>query len=214
MELRLLASLTIVSLALGCAPLAKMDGWNPFSRDTFQLPDRTLASIPIWPGARVADLGAGNGYFTWKLAERVGPSGRVFAVEVEDAKVRALERGRTRRDLDNVEVLRGGFADPGLPDGRIDVVLLSSVYHHIGDRVAYMARLRTDLAPGARVAILEPRTSWESWLLLLPPGHGVAPGTIDAEMRAAGYQPVERFEFLPAHSFAVFVARGHAEAAP
>jgi SAM-dependent methyltransferase len=214
MELPLLASLTIVSLALGCAPLAKMDGWNPFSRDSFQLPDRTLAAIPISPGARVADLGAGDGYFTWKLAERVGPSGHVFAVEVDDAKVRRLERGRSERALANVEVVRGGYEDPGLPDGRVDVVLLSSVYHHIDDRVAYMARLRSDLAPGARVAIVEPRASWESWLLLLPPGHGVASGTIEAEMRAAGYRPIDRFEFLPAHSFAVFAASDGTTPAP
>lgn len=204
MESPLVVSLAAVTLAFGCAPLAKLDGWNPFSRDTFQHPERTLASIPVWPGARVADLGAGDGYFTWKLAERVGDGGRVFAVEVEDAEVRNLERGRASRGLANVEVSRGAYDDPGLPDGSIDVVLLSSVYHHLDDRVAYMARLRGDLEPGARVAILEPRASWASWLLLLPPGHGVAPATIEAEMREAGYRRIASFEFLPAHSFAVF----------
>ncbi|RIL00067.1 MAG: hypothetical protein DCC71_19220 [Proteobacteria bacterium] len=194
--------------ALGCAPCAKMDGWNVFSRDTFSLPQRTLDAIPVWPGARVADVGAGDGYFTWRLAQAVGPDGRVWAVEVTDRAAAKLARGASQRGLANVEVVRGAYDDPKLPDGQADVVLLSSVYHHLDERVAYMARLRRDLAPGARVAIVEPRASWESWLLLLPPGHGVAPATIRSEMARAGYRPVASFDFLPAHSFEVFAAGG------
>jgi predicted methyltransferase len=199
------AAVTLVAaLAVGCAPCSKLEGWNVFSRDTFQRPARTLDAIPVEPGARVADLGAGRGYFTWKLAEVVGPPGRVFSVEVEDDLVARLERERAERGLAHVEVVRGAYDDPKLPDGAIDVALLSSVYHHVEDRVAYMTRLRVDLAPGARVAILEPRTTWESWLLLLPPGHGVAVETIREEMRQAGYEPVASHEFLAAHSFEVF----------
>jgi predicted methyltransferase len=194
----------IAALAVGCAPCGKLDGWNVFSRDTLSRPERTLAAIPVGPGARVADLGAGKGYFTWKLAEAVGPAGRVWAEEVDDGLVRKLERGVAERRLDNVAVVRGSYADPFLPDGQVDVVLLSSVYHHIDDRVAFMARLRADLAPGARVAILEPRATWESWLLLLPPGHGVAVDVIRDEMRAAGYALLASHDFLPAHSFEVF----------
>lgn len=192
--------------AFGCAPCAKMDGWNVFSRDTFSHPQRTLDAIPVWPGARVVDLGAGDGYFTWPLAQAVGPDGHVWAEEVTDGAVRKLARGVARRGLRNVTVVRGAFDDPQLPDGQADVVLLSSVYHHLDDRVAFMARLRRDLAPGARVAILEPRAGWESWLLLLPPGHGVAVPTIRAEMRQAGYRPIASHDFLPAHSFEVFAA--------
>jgi predicted methyltransferase len=203
MGLRLFVSLTLLALG-GCAPLAKMEGWNPFSRDTLQLPERTLAAIPVRPGARAVDLGAGRGYFTWKLAEAVGPGGHVWSVEVEDRLVAALRRGVEERGLAQVEVVRGHYEDPQLPDGQADVVLLSSVYHHIEDRVAYMARLRRDLAPGARVAIVEPRAGWESWLLLLPPGHGVPIAAIRAEMEQAGYRPIASFDFLPAHSFELF----------
>jgi arsenite methyltransferase len=193
-----------VAAVLGCAPCAKLDGWNILSRDTLSRPAETLAAIPIEPGARVADIGAGNGYFTWKLADAVGPSGRVWSVEVSDRLVRKLARGVADRKLGNVTVVRGDFGDPKLPDGAIDVVLLSSVYHHIEDRVAYMARLRTDLAPGARVAIVEPRTTWASWLLLLPPGHGVAIDVERAEMEQAGYRLAATYDFLAAHSFQVF----------
>jgi ubiquinone/menaquinone biosynthesis C-methylase UbiE len=206
MEPKLVVSLLVVAVLTlaGCAPLSKMDGWNAFSRDAMQLPARTLASIPVGPGARVADVGAGGGYFTWKLAEAVGPSGRVWAVEVEDDLVAELRAGGEERGLAQVEVVRGEYADPLLPDGQVDVAIFSSVYHHVEDRVAYMKRLRADLAPGARVAILEPRSSWESWLLLLPPGHGVAAATIREEMAEAGYRALESFDFLPAHSFELF----------
>jgi predicted methyltransferase len=209
MNLAIAASLAgIATLTFGCAFCAKIDGWNPFSRNALSRPDRTLDAIPVTPGARVADLGAGRGYFTWELADAVGPEGRVYAVEVEDGLVAKLGRGVAARGLANVEVIRGGYEDPQLPDGAIDVVLLSSVYHHIEDRVAYMTRLRSDLAPGAHVAILEPRTTWESWLLLLPPGHGVAPETIRTEMEQAGYRRSATHDFLAAHSFQVFRADG------
>lgn len=205
MELALVASLAgLAAVAIGCAPCSKIDGWNPFSRDAMQRPQQTLDAIPITPGARVADLGAGKGYFTWKLAQAVGPEGRVWSVEVEDGLVAELERGVAERGLTNVEVVRGGYEDPALPDAGIDVVLLSSVYHHVGDRVAYMQRLQRDLAPGAVIAILEPRPTWESWLLLLPPGHGVAPDVIRDEMREAGYRRVATHDFLAAHSFQIF----------
>ena len=200
-----MAALSVLLLAgSGCAPFSKADASRLFSRDGWELPGRVLAAIPVERGARVADVGAGEGYFTWKLADAVGPDGRVWSVEVSDALVAKLEEGAAQRRLANVTVQRGEFADPKLPDAGIDVVLLSSVFHHIDDRVAYMTRLRSDLAPGGRVAILEPRAGWESWLLLLPPGHGVAVPVIRDEMRAAGYRPIASHEFLPAHSFEIF----------
>jgi trans-aconitate methyltransferase len=190
----------------GCTPLSKVERDRFFSRDGWNRPERVLAEIPVQRGQRVADLGAGGGYFTWKLADAVGSEGRVFAVEVDDALVAKLERGVAQRELANVAVVRGAFEDPQLPDAGIDIVMLSSVYHHIDDRVAYMTRLRRDLAPGARVAILEPRAGWESWLLLLPPGHGVAVPAIRDEMQRAGYRPSASHDFLAVHSFEVFEA--------
>jgi len=181
---------------------AKIDWSQGLSRDAFSQPERVLAALAIEPGARVADLGAGDGYFTRPLAEAVGPSGRVYAVEVDARalrELRAIAAGDPR-----IEVVEGASDDPHLPDGAIDLVLLSSVYHHLDDRVAYFARLRTDLAPGARVAIVEPRDSWASWWLLLPPGHGVAVPAMRREMAEAGYRPLASHDFLAAHSFEVF----------
>jgi 2-polyprenyl-3-methyl-5-hydroxy-6-metoxy-1,4-benzoquinol methylase len=197
----LLASTLAVS---GCSTFSKVDWSRAFSRDAFSQPERVLEALAVAEGSRVADLGAGKGYFTVPLARAVGPRGRVYAVEVDAASLRALRRRAQADGLAQVEVVEATHDDPRLPDGQIDLVLLSSVFHHLDDRSAYFARLRSDLAPGARVAVIEPRASWASWLLLLPPGHGVAPARMRAEMADAGYRPVASHDFLPAHSFEVF----------
>ena len=190
-------------LAVSNCAVSKID-WSRFpGRDAISQPDRVLATLEVGPGLRVADLGAGTGYFTERLAAAVAPDGRVWAVEVDGELVDELrEKAAALPPL--VEVVHGDFDDPKLPDGQVDLVLLSSVYHHIEDRVAYFAKLRADLAPGGRVAILEPATGWASLLLLLPPGHAVAVPEIRNEMAAAGYRHMASHAFLPAHSFEVF----------
>jgi arsenite methyltransferase len=201
--LPLVALVLAVALA-GTWSVAKIDWSRGLSRDALSQPERVLEALAIAPGAQVADLGAGAGYFTLPLAGAVGSGGRVYAVEVSERALRRL-RARTADDP-RIEVVEGASDDPRLPDGAIDLVLLSDVFHHLEDRVAYLARLRADLAPGGRVAILEPRASWASWWLLLPPGHGVDVPVIRAEMAQAGYRHQASHDFLPAHSFEVFAA--------
>jgi len=201
-------SSTVLALALalaGTSSFAKIDWSRGLSRDAFSQPERVLAELAIGPGARVADLGAGDGYFAFRLADAVGSAGRVYAVEVDEGSLCRLRERALAGAYAQVEVVEGASDDPRLPDAAIDLVLLSSVYHHLEDRVAYFARLRADLAPGGRVAIVEPRASWASWWLLLPPGHGVAVPAMREEMAAAGYRSVASHDFLPAHSFEVFV---------
>jgi predicted methyltransferase len=196
--------LLLAVVLAGTSSWAKIDWSRGLSRDAFSQPERVLAALALAPGAWVADLGAGDGYFTFRLAEAVGEGGRVYAVEVSERALRKLrERARSGGHA-NVEVIEGAVDDPRLPDAAVDLVLLSSVYHHLDERVAYFARLRADLAPGARVAIVEPRDSWASWWLLLPPGHGVAVPVMRREMAKAGYRHVASHDFLPAHSFEVF----------
>jgi predicted methyltransferase len=196
------AALALAVVLAGTSSCAKVDWSRAPSRDAFSQPEKVLAALAIAPGARVADVGAGDGYFTRPLADAVGPQGRVYAVEIDADALRAL-RALAAGDP-RIEVVEGAEDDPRLPDGAIDLVLLSSVYHHLDERVAWLARLRADLAPGARVAIVEPRASWASLWLLLPPGHGVAPEAVRREMAEAGYRPVASHDFLPAHSFEVF----------
>jgi ubiquinone/menaquinone biosynthesis C-methylase UbiE len=203
-RLALAAVLLLVTALLLLAPaLTKMDYGSLFSRAAWQLPDRVLESLDIQAGDRVADIGAGDGYFTFRLARAVGPLGKVFAVEVDDGLVAELERDAREAGHNNVVVVRGEYHDPLLPDGEIDLVLLCNSYHHIEDRVAYFNRLHGDLAPDARVAVVDMKAGL-LFRLLGPPGHWTAVETMTEEMAGASYTLDRRFDFLPVQNFAVF----------
>ena len=200
------AAASVLVAVVALAPvLGKLDYTRFPTRASWQLPDRVVDALNLGTGAQVADLGAGDGYFTFTLADAVGAGGRVYAVDVEADIVDGLRASVTSRGYDNVEAVLGDYDDPGLPDGEIDLVFLCNVYHHIDDRATYFSDLRRDLAPGARVAIIDiggaPPLRW-----LSPPGHSTDLDTLVDEMAAAGYDVAARFDFLPLQNFVVFEA--------
>src|SRR5262250_1992668 len=105
----------------GCARWKKF-AYEGFGRDRSQQPERVIAALNLKPGDRVADLGAGGGYFTFRLADAVGPTGRVFAVDVDDDMLAYLRDRVAAESRVNVQVVRAEPDDPQLPDGRIDLV--------------------------------------------------------------------------------------------
>lgn len=198
-----------VLLALpGCRTVSRVD-FVPLltsGRDGWQRPSRVIDALELAPGDRVAEIGAGDGYWLPWLSEAVGPTGRVYAVEVEPEKVRALQERVERERLQNVVVILGEYADPLLPDSGIDLALTCLTYHHIEDRPDYFARLRTDLAPGGRVVHLDDRDDLAAPLRWLPSaGHTSNVAQMDAEMTAAGYRQTLSFDFLLVQSFRVYV---------
>src|SRR5262249_18425304 len=122
-----------VGLLGGCTSLKRFS-YEGFSRDGWQQPGRVIAALGVHRGDRVAALGAGSGYFTLRLARAVGPSGRVYAVDVDEAMNAYLRERVAQAGLSNVEVILGRFEDPLLPDGGIDLVLVVDTYHHLEDR--------------------------------------------------------------------------------
>jgi len=197
-----LATALLVALASGgCAP-AKRFAYEGFGRDEWQQPDAVIALLGIGPGDRVADLGAGGGYFTFRLAEAVGESGRVYAVDVDDDMVDYLREQARQRGAANVTIVRGEFDDPRLPDGEIDLLFTCNTYHHIADRSEYFRRVLGDLAPSGRVAIVEydGRGGWFPRAF----GHFTSADTIAREMREAGYKQIAHPEILPRQSFQIF----------
>jgi arsenite methyltransferase len=207
-----LAVVTVLALAaavvLVAPDITRMDYGNLFSRAGWQLPERVLESLAVGTGDVVADVGAGDGYFTFRLAEAVGRSGRVFAVEVDDELVAELRRRARDGGKNNVVVIRGEYGDPLLPDGEIDLAFLCNSYHHIDDRAAYFERLHEDLAPGARVALIDMKPSLLV-RLFVPPGHWTTVDVMNQEMERASYTLVERFDYLPGQNFAVFRSASH-----
>src|SRR5690349_1347617 len=96
-------------------------------------PDKALDEIGIAKGATVADIGAGAGYMTWRMAERVGPSGKVYANDIQPEMLRLLRRNMEQRELGNVETVLGTVDDPKLPRESVDLVLLVDVYHEFSE---------------------------------------------------------------------------------
>ena len=196
----------LVALALtsaGCGAFKRF-AYSGLSRDEWQQPERVVSALALAPGARVADLGAGGGYFTFRLADAVGPGGRVYAVDVDDDMIEYLRDRVTAEGRANVEVVRAEPDDPRLPDRRIDLVFTCDTYHHLTQRSEYFAKLRTDLAPGARVAILDLNDrSWFGRLF----GHQTPKQTIVDELTAAGYRLVADHEgVIDRQNFLIFEA--------
>jgi arsenite methyltransferase len=201
--------LPVVLLFAGCSGLTKLD-LSTLGRGTWQRPDDVVAALEIAPGDRVADLGAGEGYFVPYLLDAVGEDGTVYAVDVEAEIVGNLSE-RFPSDTTRVEAVLGEFEDPGLPERSVDVVLIVNTYHHIEDRPAYFRRLEQDLRPGGRVAVIEPNEDLSGVLkLALDEGHTSSAPDVEAEMREAGYRVVARPDFLPVQIFRVFAPEADA----
>jgi ubiquinone/menaquinone biosynthesis C-methylase UbiE len=199
----------VLVAAVGAALLLGCGSWKRFAyeggdRDAWQQPDRVIASLGLRPRDRVADIGAGSGYFTLPLARAVGPSGRVHAVDVDEEMNEYLRKRVREAGLENVEVTLGRYEDPLLPAGEIDLIFTSNTYHHIEERPAYFRGILDDLAPGGRVAILD-YDGRKGWFVRLV-GHYTPKQEILREMEEAGYRLADDADFLDRQSFLIFTA--------
>jgi SAM-dependent methyltransferase len=167
------------------------------ARDAWQKPDEVVRALKLAPGAAVADIGAGTGYFAVRLA-RAAPQGRVYGVDASADMVKYLAERAQREGLGNVTAVQAGARSANLP-APVDLALLVDVYHHIDDRVEYFRGLRGSLAPGGRVAIIDFRPESRRG-----PRHKLPASTVLEEMKRAGYALTERHEFLPDQYFIVF----------
>jgi predicted methyltransferase len=177
------------------------------ARDAWQKPDEIVRALGITPGMRVADLGAGTGYFSRRLSEAVGPTGTVFAVELEPALAVHLRERAEQEKTANVVPILASADNPRLPAGGVDLVLVADTYHHLDDRLGYFRRLAADLAPGGRVAVVD----WEKRPTPIGPdvAHRLARDTVVGEMEAAGYALVAGPHVLE-HQYLLVFRRGDA----
>jgi ubiquinone/menaquinone biosynthesis C-methylase UbiE len=190
----------LLLLAGGCTRLKRF-AYEGFGRDGWQQPDRVIEVLEVASGARVADLGAGGGYFTFRLADAAGPDGKVYAVDVDPGMIEHLRQRALDESRQNVVVVPAEYDDPLLPEAGVDLIFLCNTYHHIEDRSDYFARARRYLRPGGRVAIID--FVPEGWLQKIFP-HGTSAGEIRSEMTAAGYRLQREHDFLERQSFLVF----------
>lgn len=126
-------------------------------RDLEEEPDKALDALGSLAGLTVADLGAGSGYFTVRLAARTGPKGRVYATDLQPEMLKMLASRLARENVRHVTLVQGAVDDPKLPPGAIDLVLMVDVYHEFSEPQKMLRGIRTALKPGGRLVLLEYR---------------------------------------------------------
>ena len=175
-------------------------GFDDPARDAWQMPDRVIAALALRPGQIVADIGAGTGYFSTRLA-KASAKPTVFAVDIEPAMVGYLTKRAATEGLSNVRAVQASAESPNLPEP-VDVVLVVDTFHHIGNRAAYFAGVRKQLRPGGRVAIIDFRKDAPGEG---PPAHfRFTPEQISADMAGAGFVLDASHDFLPRQHFLVY----------
>jgi ubiquinone/menaquinone biosynthesis C-methylase UbiE len=167
------------------------------TRDRHREAERVMDRLGIKPGMRVADVGAGLGYYTVRLARRLGPSVTIYAQDVSAEYLGQLRARLERERVRGVTLVLGTPGDPRLPPVSLDVAILSHMYHEVENPFEFLYHLYPSLAPGARVAIidLDKRTQ----------DHGTPPALLRCELAAVGYRQVDSTDLAPADGYlAVF----------
>jgi len=207
-----LAACVVASLGLRCAnaqtsrfppperpvaPIVTPTYSTEATRDEHGEAERVLSRLSVKPGMRVADVGAGDGYYTVRLAKRLGPGGTIYAEDVTQAYLDRLAARLTREHITGVTLVHGTPTDPRLPAQSIDLALLAHMYHEIEQPYEFLYRLHGALAPGGRVAIIDNDKPTEK--------HGTPPALLRCELAAVGYREVDFLLLAPADGYlAVF----------
>lgn len=176
---------------------------EPPDREAWQKPDQVMDALRVAEGTTVADLGAGGGWFTMRLARRVGRFGRVYAVDVQRLMIEAIERRVEREGLNNVTAILGEYDDPKLPpDARTDAVLIVDAFHEMEDPVRLLTNVARRLKPHGRIGIIDYREGDGG------PGPDAAervpPSVVISQASAAGLRLIEQQKFLPYQYFLIF----------
>jgi predicted methyltransferase len=177
---------------------------EPPDREAWQKPDQVMDALHIAEGSTVADIGAGGGWFTMRLARRVEPNGRVFAVDVQRLMIEAIRRRIEREGLQDIVIpVLGEYTDPKLPaDARTDAVLIVDAFHEMENPVLMLRNVARTLKPQGRIGIIDYREGDGG------PGpdaiERVPPGVVVSEAAAAGLKLVDEFKFLRYQYFLIF----------
>src|SRR6202011_6214240 len=171
-------------------------------REREEAPERALDAIGLAKGDVVADIGAGAGNFTWRMAERVGPGGKVFASDIQPRMLELLKKNVGARGLNNVVPVLGVEDDPKLPAGALDLALLVDVYHEFSKPQKMLARIREALKPSGRMILLEYRKEDPSVPIRLE--HKMTVQEVRAEIEPEGFKFETSLESLPRQHILIF----------
>jgi putative heme-binding domain-containing protein len=178
---------------------------NRIGRDSEERPDSLVNALEIPIGGSVADVGSGTGYFTWRLGEKVGPKGKVIAVDVQQAMLDLTAETVRKHELTNVEFVLGVEGDPRLPAASLDVVLIAYAYHEFSEPEAMVTAVNRSLKPDGRLVVIE-----------FAEGHSFGPQDkaermtveqIRAEIEPMGFELDRMLELLPIQHGLIFTKR-------
>lgn len=182
-------------------------GWlDRPEREDEEAPSKAIALLALKPGATVADVGAGSGFMSEKLSRAVGPSGRVYAVDIQPEMIALIDARVKNEGLTNVTTVLGEPDDPKLPDGTLDLELMVDVYHELQHPQIVLRRLRKALRPDGRLVLLEYRK--EDPAIPIRPEHKMSVADAKAELEAEGFRLADVNEALPRQHVLTFTRTG------
>lgn len=171
-------------------------------RESEEAPGKAIAALNLKKGMVVADVGAGTGYFSIRLARRVGPTGKVYANDLQPEMLAQLGANAARAGVTNIEPVLGTETDPKLPRDAVDLVLLVDVYHEFSRPQEMLRRIREALKPDGRLVLLEYRKEDPS--VPIRPEHKMSVAEARTEVQAEGYQLDRVVETLPRQHIIIF----------
>lgn len=171
-------------------------GWlERAEREQEEAPSRALDALDLKPGMVVADIGAGSGYYASRMAQRVGPSGRVYATDIQQGMIDLLERRIRAEALGNVTTVLGAMDDPKLPANAIDLAIMVDVYHELQQPQIFLQRLKATFKPGGRLVLVEFRK--EDPRVPILEVHKMSVAEVKQELEAEGYVLERVIDVLP-----------------
>jgi arsenite methyltransferase len=181
----------------------KAEMFNKKASDPKNKPNLILEALRLQHGQKIADIGAGGGYFSLQFAEAVGTGGQVFAVETNPQFLDFIKKTAKEKGLNNVVTILTEKDKPTLLGENLNLIFMRNVCHHLAKRTEYFKKLKHALKPEGRIVIIEYR-SGQGFSFHRLFGHYVPKERVIKEMEEAGYQLEKDLDFLPEQSFTVF----------
>ena len=175
-------------------------------REQEENPEGALDALNLKPGMNVADVGAGTGYMSLKLAKRVGPIGKVYAEDVQPEMLQQVRSNAAKAKATNVVTVQGSFTDPMLPKGQLDLVLLVDVYHEFSEPQKMLRGIRASLKPDGRLVLLEYRK--EDPKIPIREEHKMTVAEVRTELEAEGFHLAQVIETLPRQHILILTKTG------
>jgi ubiquinone/menaquinone biosynthesis C-methylase UbiE len=180
-------------------------------REQEEEPAKLIKMLDFKPGMAVADIGAGSGYFTFRIAPLVGPKGKVYAVDIQEKMRRALLQRARANNVTNVESVRGTITNPNLPAGAIDLILMVDVYHEFSHPFEMTEAMVKALKPGGRLVFVEYRKEDEKPPVPILEVHKMTEAQVLLEMKPHPLRHVKTLKGLPRQHVIIFEKRAAEE---